>query len=156
MNENIDLTQILKDSPKGTKLYSTALGEVTFLRIESNINDEMYGITVEKYNGYCHTFYKDGRLARCYQDAECTLFPSRDNRDWSTFKAPKPHQHFEPFQRVLVFTCGEWTTDLYSHYDKMIKQHIVVGAHPILESNILPYKDNEHLLGKKKQNEPVK
>ena len=30
MNENIDLTQILKDCPKGTKFYSTVLGEVTF------------------------------------------------------------------------------------------------------------------------------
>ena len=33
MNENIDLTKILKDCPKGTKLYSTIYGEVEFDKI---------------------------------------------------------------------------------------------------------------------------
>lgn len=28
MNENVNLVEILKDCPKGTKLYSTVLGEV--------------------------------------------------------------------------------------------------------------------------------
>ena len=35
MNENIDLTKILKDCPKGFKLYSAVHGEVTFLSIEN-------------------------------------------------------------------------------------------------------------------------
>ena len=30
MNENIDLTKILKNCTKGTKLYSTIFGEVEF------------------------------------------------------------------------------------------------------------------------------
>ena len=30
MNEKIDLTQILKDCPKGTKFYTPIWGEVTF------------------------------------------------------------------------------------------------------------------------------
>lgn len=30
MNKNIDLTKILKNCPKGTKLYSTIFGEVKF------------------------------------------------------------------------------------------------------------------------------
>ena len=30
MNENIDLTKILKDCPKGWKLYSSVYGEVKF------------------------------------------------------------------------------------------------------------------------------
>ena len=33
MNENIDLTKILKDCPKGTKFYSTIFGEVEFYKI---------------------------------------------------------------------------------------------------------------------------
>ena len=35
MNENIDLTKILKDCPRGFKLYSAVHGEVTFLSIEN-------------------------------------------------------------------------------------------------------------------------
>ena len=33
MNENIDLTKILKDCPCGTKLYSTIYGEVELKQI---------------------------------------------------------------------------------------------------------------------------
>ena len=33
MNEKVDLTKILKDCPKGTKLYSTVCGEVEFDKI---------------------------------------------------------------------------------------------------------------------------
>ena len=37
MNENIDLTKILKDCPKGTKLYSIIHGEVEFIGISVNV-----------------------------------------------------------------------------------------------------------------------
>ena len=33
MNENIDLTKILKDCPRGWKFYSSVYGEVEFLGI---------------------------------------------------------------------------------------------------------------------------
>ena len=33
MNENLNLAEILKDCPKGTKLYSTVYGEVEFYGI---------------------------------------------------------------------------------------------------------------------------
>lgn len=33
MNENLNLVEILKDCPKGTKLYSTVYGEVKFEEI---------------------------------------------------------------------------------------------------------------------------
>lgn len=36
MNENIDLTKILKDCPKGWKLYSTIFGDVTFCYIDES------------------------------------------------------------------------------------------------------------------------
>ena len=36
MNENIDLTKILKDCPKYTKLYSSIYGEVLFRNINEN------------------------------------------------------------------------------------------------------------------------
>ena len=33
MNENIDLTKILKDCPEGTPLYSTKLGDVKLIKV---------------------------------------------------------------------------------------------------------------------------
>ena len=39
MNENIDLTKILDGCPKGTKLYDTLYGEVSFEKI-INLEEE--------------------------------------------------------------------------------------------------------------------
>ena len=89
MNENLNLVEILKDCPKGTKLYSTVYGEVKFDRIE---------------NGSFGTVTAQGLVLACY-DGECIIFPSREQRDWSKFKVEKPK--FDPktlrrLDRVLV------------------------------------------------------
>ena len=83
MNENIDLTKILKDCPKGTKFYSTCLGEVVFDRVSDNM---IYPICVQA-NGSIHSFTKNGQKY-IWANSECTLFPSRQQRDWSKFTAP--------------------------------------------------------------------
>ena len=83
MNENLNLVEILKNCPKGTKLYSTIFGEVRLYNVDKyNYN---YPICVEgKECGISFTT-SDGRL-RADLDGECTLFPSREQRDWSKFK----------------------------------------------------------------------
>ena len=80
MNENLNLVEILKDCPKGTKLYSTVIGKVG---LEEVNNKSIYPVTVRCSYGV-ESFTKDGRLFRDY-DGECVLFPSRDQRDWSKF-----------------------------------------------------------------------
>ena len=85
MNKNIDLKKILKHCPKGTRLYSTTFGYVNFKML---IPSSEYPIIV-----YCKeeinekSFTADGKFMKNY-DAECTLFPSKDQRDWSKFSAP--------------------------------------------------------------------
>ena len=82
MNENIDLTKILKDCPRGFKLYSAVHGEVTFLSIE----DGEYPIGVLLKNDDCTAYYSSsGKVFTSY--GECVLFPSKDQRDWSKFTA---------------------------------------------------------------------
>lgn len=39
MNKNINLVEILKDCPKGTKLYSPIYGEVEQMNSEDKIKD---------------------------------------------------------------------------------------------------------------------
>lgn len=83
MNENIDLTQILKDCPKGTKLYTPLAGEVTFKGV---YNENTYPIEViNKFDDEI-SFDSKGRYFSEFD--ECLLFPSKENRDWSKFKAP--------------------------------------------------------------------
>ena len=100
MNENIDLTQILKDCPKGTKLYTTIFGEVEF--IECN---DLYQIVVAKENKYYYftsqgAFYFE-RIK--YHVGECALFPSKEQRDWSKFTAPWYKKNNVVKNKILKF-----------------------------------------------------
>ena len=85
MNENIDLTKILKDCPEGTKLYSTIHGEVTL--IDSNDTSQHYPISVRLNDNTVEIFTYEGKLLNKF-DGECILFPSKEQRDWSKFTAP--------------------------------------------------------------------
>lgn len=120
MNENIDLTKILKDCPKGTKLYCPMLGEVYFKEIRSD--DEYSIITIKG----CHsaTFTEEG-FYYAVADGECLLFPSKEQRDWSKFTAPwYKKEKFDPktlkaFDRVLVrnFKTIKWRCEHFSYCD---------------------------------------
>ena len=84
MNNNIDLTRVLKDCPKGTKLYSTIFGEVEFQKIEEESN---YPIVCVAIAGNNCDVTADGRYYDVF-GGECILFPSKEQRDWSKFTAP--------------------------------------------------------------------
>ena len=103
MNENLNLVEILKDCPEGTKLYSTVYGDVELVRVY--LDDNTYPIEIKIGEGsdmVCIT--NDGRLLNDFP-GECTLFPSREQRDWSKFKPKKPKfdpKTLKPFDKVLV------------------------------------------------------
>ena len=155
MNENIDLTKILKDCPKGTKLYSTVLGEVTFKDI---VDDTIFPIIISYRNGlYEESFMADGRILN--EDGECTLFPSKDQRDWSEFTAPwyKPEKKrfdpntLQPFDKVIarIDEHGIWCCEWFSFIDSFIEEDITLikgcGAY---YRNCVPYNDEtKHLIG---------
>ena len=102
MNENLNLVEILKDCPEGTELYSTIFGEVKFDKIEE---DHEYPIIFTINNGEVTIpVASDGRHLLDF-NGDCTLFPSKDQRDWSTFTAPwyKKDKLVEP-----KFKVGDW------------------------------------------------
>ena len=106
MNENLNLVEILKDCPKGTKLYTTIFGEVEFGFIEDN---SIYPIVLI-LNGGHEYLTSEGKLFNQF-DGECILFPSREERDWSKFKVNKPKfnpKTLRPFDKVLVKDDGDW------------------------------------------------
>lgn len=147
MNENLDLVEILRNCPKGTKLYSPIVGEVEFNGIDIN---SRHPIGIWCKSGV-DNFTKDGRLFwNC--DGECMLFPSKDQRDWSKFK-PKKQPKFDPntlqpFDKVLVRENfrDDWRCTFFSH----IKPN---SNHPFVCDTLywaygIPYnEDTKHLVG---------
>ena len=99
MNDNIDLTKILKDCPKGWKLYSPILGEVDFLKIR---NDLYPIVTIQDF--HTTSFTKEG-FYYADVDGECILFPSKDQRDWSKFTAPWYKKERDVFIAWLEEKC---------------------------------------------------
>ena len=121
MNENIDLTKILKDCPEGTKLYSPVFGDVEFVRVCQNDSVD-FPIEFKLSDNSLNSVTTDGRLYEEF-NGECMLFPSKDQRDWSKFTAPWYKKEkfdpktLQPFDKVLVRDAGykTWKSDLFSH-----------------------------------------
>ena len=151
MNENIDLTKILKNCPKGWKLYSPLCGEVKFDSITENsefpitVLNETMGIYLTREGTYCTGI----------EEAECILFPSKDQRDWSKFTAPwYKKDKFDPktlkaFDSVLVRHeyYHRWKCEFYSYiYDDN-------GSYPYVAisgayKRCIPYnEETKHLVG---------
>ena len=148
MNKNFDLVKILKNAPKGTKLWSPLCGECKLIGVKEEDND--YPILCKANDGCNINFTNLGKFYKVIcQDGECVLFPSKENRDWSTFKV----SNFKPFQRVLhAFDPGYgyeiWTADVYSHFDESTGKHFLISGYLANNNELIPFKDNEDLVGK--------
>ena len=121
MNENLNLVEILKDCPEGTKLYSPIIGEVEFKRIKYS----EYPIVTRCKNGNrILSFTKEGLFFPEGVQGECImLFPNKDQRDWSKFKIKKPKfdpKTLQPYDKVLVrdINSEKWKIQLFSHIIK--------------------------------------
>ena len=155
MNENIDLTKILKNCPEGTKLYSTIHGEVTL--ISSNDTSQHYPISVRLNDKNVEIFTCEGKLLNKF-DGECILFPSKKQRDWSKFTAPwHKKEKFDPktlkvLDKVLVkdTLAKLWNIGIFSHYvESDTFPYKCVGNYYKL---CIPYNDDtKHLLGTTKE-----
>ena len=153
MNENLNLVEILKDCPKGTKLYSTVFGEV-----------ELDSIDVVSSHPICvvfpsgdDSFTKDGKMFDgC--DGECVLFPSREQRDWSKFKINKPKfdpKTFQPFDKVLVKigdkSYNVWFPDFISLPPNDVDKTVLcMNTDDVVMA--IPYnEETEHIVGTNKE-----
>ena len=149
MNENIDLTKILKDCPEGTKFWSETYKDVTFLKINLA---STFPIELKNDKGFLSVYTKNGRLTS-RDGSICDLFPSKHQQDWSKFTAPWYKKEkfdpktLKPFDKVLVHSDGIWRVEFFSH----IKQDksgywcycIICGYR-----HCIPYNDDtKHLVG---------
>lgn len=161
---NIDLIKILKDCPEGTKFYSSIYGELMysytyispsatkFVFILPNSNS-MFDNTPMKIEYYWNGKYVNNM-------GECTLFPSKEQRDWSKFTAswykkerfdPKTLQ---PFDKILVKRYDNiWVATLLSHsethtYGLGISYLEFTTINNGIYESCIPYnEDTKHLVG---------
>lgn len=150
MSKNsINVAEILKDAPRGIELYSPICGTVLLC----SIDDDSIEVSVKNYpSSEPHKFLFDIHGVSYGEYGECLLFPSKENRNWQTFKAPWKHQYFEPGQKILVPYCDgtiyKWRLTFYSHYDESSKHHMTTDAMCFPDEEVITYKSNEDKLGK--------
>ena len=145
----LDLVKILKDCPKGTKLYSAIHGEVALDQV-NNI-DEDYPIVINCIHGLIGYTY-DGRFdIDC--NGECVLFPSKDQRDWSKFVVPQSKKErfnpetLKPFDKVIVRLNEQciWCCDLFSFVEKY--SNLVKGCGAYYKQCVPCNEETKHLIG---------
>ena len=141
----LNLCEILRDCPRGTKLYSTVLGYVIFQGIVEGV---VYPIVVSCENGTTETFTADGKMFIDY-DGECTLFPSKEQRSWTDFIAPwYKKERFDPktlkpFDKIIFKGHGMWFCGLFSHIHN---SYACIGE--TYHKCVIPYNDDtKHLVG---------
>lgn len=87
MEQKLNIAKILKNKPRGTKLYSMIHGKCSFEAVTDeifkiNFCTSKFGLT---QSGEC-TLIKFGNM---YDGGECIIFPSKEMRDWKKFSWKK-------------------------------------------------------------------
>lgn len=113
MEQKLNIAEILKNKPRGTKLYSMIHGKCSFEAVTDeifkiNFCTSKFGLT---QSGEC-TLIKFGNM---YDGGECIIFPSKEMRDWSKFSWKKGD--------VLISNDGgtevifdKWYDDTYTSF----------------------------------------
>ena len=147
MNENIDLTKILKDCPKGTEFYSCIYGKVHFCQLQPC----EYPVLIIRGDGLYASVSRVGKYTDA-PDSECCLFPSKEQRDWNKFTAPWYKKDrfdpktLKPFDKVLIWHCASecWSCEIFSHLTGKYTCNCIYGCY----TRCMPYNDEtKHLVG---------
>lgn len=109
METNTIIAEILKDKPKGTKLYSPLFGDVYLSCI---YND---GLIKVKHHDGLSIFQNNGRYYN-YSEAEPLLFPSKEMQDWCKFAWKKGDVLVSKGRRILHVIFEGFNDDTYTTF----------------------------------------
>jgi hypothetical protein len=117
--EKINIIDILRGCPEGTKLYSLVHGEVELTRVGV---EDIY--CKPNYLNHELSFNSDGRWVE--NQGECILFPSKENRDWTKFQRP-----FKDGDILFVKAAYSWIL-IYKDSENMedIYKYAAISTHP--------------------------
>lgn len=111
MEAKINIAEILKNKPVGTKLYSPLFGDVYLFYVKNGI------INVQHHGGITK-FFDNGRYYN-YSEAEPLLFPSKEMRDWSKFVWKKGDVLVSMEGSKILF--DKWASEDYTKFLGKIK-----------------------------------
>lgn len=126
MEQKLNIAEILKNKPRGTKLYSMIHGKCTFEAVTDeifkiNFCTSKFGLT---QSGEC-TLIKFGNM---YDGGECIIFPSKEMRDWNKFAWQKGDILVNENNAHIIFekfTDDTYTTFIGRHYlNKNYKNYV--------------------------------
>lgn len=136
----MNIAEILKRMPSGTKIYSSLHGaEVELVEVTED-KRELIIIKEHSTSLARDTFFPDGSYRK---GGECMLFPSKDKREWENITLG-----LKPFDRVLVKDHKDdtWEIEFFNDYtdDKKKPYMCLMGTYEFC----IPYKGNEKYLSK--------
>ena len=113
MKTKLNIAEILRDKPQGTKLYSSACGKCELKEADDkSFKISFYSSRFGFMTGGEGTFGKNGNL---YDDGECIIFPSKEMRDWSKFAWKKGDVLVSNYGTVeVIFDCFD--DDTYASF----------------------------------------
>ena len=107
MEAKLNIAEILKDKPSGTKLYSPLFGDVSLSYVQDGIINLMH-------HGGTTKFFKNGKYY-AYPESEPLLFPSELMRDWSKFAWKKGDVLVSnDYGTEVIF--DKWYDDTYTNF----------------------------------------
>lgn len=110
METKLNIAEILKDKPKGAKLYTDVFGKLSIKDID--IESEP-SITLLDKGGYISYFYGNGKYSSY---GEPILFPSKEMQDWSKFAWKKGDVLVSKGRRTLHVIFEGFNDDTYTTF----------------------------------------
>lgn len=120
MENKINIAEILRDMPKGTKLYSPLFGKCELIGVDNS--KYPIAIKAQRIDGAISKgIMKYGRYFDGYEDAECSLYPSVKMRCWDKFFKRGDIVYNPHSQMYAVFEC--WANDDYTEFNTTINYY---------------------------------
>ena len=154
-NKELNLCEILKDCPTGTKFWSPVWGDVTFVQI-NDVGVFPIVLSAKSFSNSNISLRSNGKMYDI-KEAECLLYPSKYQRDWSKFERfwdkPKKERFdsntLQPFDKVLArdYLNDNWMADFF---EKIEENDIYYNVTCVTCKWVqcIPYnEDTKHLLG---------
>lgn len=107
METKLNIAEILKDKPEGTKLWTDVFGSVT-LYVVTDVCDAFQ----VKHHNKEPWFDKEGKL---YREGVLCIYPSNSMRDWSKFAWKKGDVLMAGVDNFCIF--DKWNNDEYTEFD---------------------------------------
>lgn len=119
MENNINIAEILRDMPKGTKLYSPLFGECNLDNVRTS-NREIYPIVLLTSVDTSVGFIKTDIISKVLK-TRSVFFPSDKMRRWDKFFKRGDIVYNLYSKMYAVFEC--WTNDDYTEFNTTINYY---------------------------------